>query len=93
MYKCQEHATEYSHKEQINLSLVEAHGFLVEGSSFLARNESFQLQVLSGLHESFGPLGKSISLVSGFSCSELLLGDDLSALGLHKIFLKGKKNF
>ena len=93
MYKYLIHMTKYSHKKQINLSLVDFHGFLVELGSFLARNESFKLQVLSCLHESFGPLGKTVSLVSGFSCGELLLGDDLSALGLHKIFLKVKPSF
>eukprot|EP00493_Phyllostaurus_siculus_P027856 UN28204 len=68
------------------LSLVEAHGFLVERRSFLARNKSFQLKVLSRLHECFVPFVQTVAFVSALSCGVGFLGNDLSAFVLHQIF-------
>merc|ERR1719510_2742991 len=72
---------------EIALSLVKFHGFLVEFGSFLAGNKSLDLQVLSGLHESFGPLGESVALVSFLSGRVRLLGNNFSGLGLHQVSL------
>ena len=73
------------------LSLVEAHGFLVKFGAFFARFKPSNLQVLSGLHESFRPFWQSIAFVCCLTSLIRFLGDDLSGFVLHQFTLISEK--
>merc|ERR550532_2601290 len=67
------------------VALVQFHCFLVESGSFLARNKSFQSEVLSCLHESFGPFVKTVSFVGALSCGVGFFGHNTASLVLHEV--------